>query len=45
MVYFNTGLAQNLGHINVFLELWTQLFQENLDTGQLAKKLEGILEG
>ena len=23
---FNTGLVQNLGHINVFLELWAQLF-------------------
>ena len=32
LVYFNTGLTQNLGHINVFLELWAQLFQENLGT-------------
>ena len=28
----NTGLVQNLGHIIVFLELWAQLFQENLGT-------------
>ena len=39
--YFNTGLVQNLGHINIFLELWAQLFQENLGTRQLAIKLEG----
>ena len=32
LVYFNTGLVQNLGHIIVFLELWAQLFQENLGT-------------
>ena len=32
---------ETLGHINVFfLELWAQLFQENLDTCQLAIKLE-----
>ena len=30
MVYFNTGLVQNLGRINVFLELWAQLYKENL---------------
>ena len=32
LVYFSTGLVQNLEHINVFLELWAQLFQENLGT-------------
>ena len=32
---------QNLRHINVFLELWAQLFQENLGTSRLAIKLEG----
>ena len=41
LVYFNTGLVQNFGHINVFLELWTQLFKENLGTRRLAIKLEG----
>ena len=41
MVYFNTGLVRNLGHINVFLQLWAQLFQENLGTRRLAIKLEG----
>ena len=38
---FNTGLVQSLGHINVFLELWVQLFKENLGTRRLAIKLEG----
>ena len=37
----NTGLVQNLGHINVFLELWAQLYKENLGTCRLAIKLEG----
>ena len=37
------GTVQSLEHINVFLELWAQLFQENLGTHQLAKKLEGTL--
>ena len=41
LVYFNTGLVQNLGHINVFLELWTQLLKENLGTRRLTIKLEG----
>ena len=41
MVYFNTGLVQNLGHITVFLELWAQLFKENLGTRRLAMKLWG----
>ena len=36
-----TGLVQNLGHINVFLEVWAQLFKENLGTCRLAIKLEG----
>ena len=40
-MYFNTELVQNLGHINVFLELWAQLFKENLGTCRLAIKLEG----
>ena len=31
-VYFNTGFVQNLGHLNVFLEFWAHLFQENLGT-------------
>ena len=31
-VYFNTGLVQNLGHLNVFLHLRAQLFPENLGT-------------
>ena len=39
--YFNTGLVQNLGHINVFLELWAQLFKDNLGTRRLAIKLKG----
>ena len=39
LVYFNTGLVQNLGHRNVFLELWAQLIKENLRTRQLAIKL------
>ena len=43
MVYFHAGLVQNLGHINVFLELGAQLFQENLGTRRLALKLEGTL--
>ena len=42
-VYFNTGLVQNLGHLNVFLEFWEQLFQENLGTRRLALKLEGTV--
>ena len=42
--YFNTQLVQKLGHINIFLELWAELFQENLGTGQLAIKLEGTLK-
>ena len=41
LVYFNTGLVRNLGHINAFLELWAQLFKENLGTRWLAIKLEG----
>ena len=41
MVYINTGLVRNLGHINVFLELWAQLLKENLGTRRLAIKLEG----
>ena len=41
MVYFNTGLVQNLGHINVVLELWAQVFKENLGSRRLAIKLEG----
>ena len=41
LVYFNTGLVQNLGHINVFLGLWAQLLQENLGTRRLAIKLKG----
>ena len=36
-----TGLVQNLGNIIVFLELWAQLFEENLGTRRLAMKLEG----
>ena len=40
-----TPLVQKLGHINVFLELWAQLFQENLGTARLAMKLEGRLGG
>ena len=40
MVYFNTGLVQNLGHVNVFLEIWAQLFKENLGTCRLTIKLE-----
>ena len=43
MVYFNTRLVQKSGHINVFLDLWAQLFQENLDTCRLATKFEGTL--
>ena len=42
LVYINTGLVWNLGHINVFLGLWAQLFKENLGTRCLAIKLEGI---
>ena len=30
LVCFNTQLVRKLGHINIFLELWAQLFQENL---------------
>ena len=41
LVCFITGVVQNLGHINVFLELWAQLFKENLGTHWLAIKLEG----
>ena len=35
-------LVQNLEHINVFLELWAQLFKkiQNLGNHQLAIKLE-----
>ena len=40
MVQFNTGLVRNLGHINVFLGLWAQLFKETLGTHRLAIKLE-----
>ena len=42
-MYFSTRLVRKLGHINVFLELWAQLFQENLGTRRLAIKLEGTL--
>ena len=35
-VYFNNELAQNLGHTNILLEHWAQLFQKNLGTRQLA---------
>ena len=40
--YLITGLVQNLGHIPVivFLELWAQLFKENLGIRQLAIKLK-----
>ena len=38
---FTTELVQNLGYI--FLQLWKQLFQKNLGTRQIFKKLEGIL--
>ena len=38
---FDTGLVQNLGHINIFLELWAQLFKEHLGTRRLAIKLKG----
>ena len=31
----------SLRHIHAFLELWAQLFEENLGTRQLAIKLEG----
>ena len=41
LVYINTGLVRNLGHINVFLGLWAQLFKENLGTRRLAIKFEG----
>ena len=41
LVYFNTGLVRNLGHVNVFLELWAQLYKENLGTCRLAIKLGG----
>ena len=41
MVYFNTELVQNLGHINVFLGVWAQLFYDNLGTRRLAIELEG----
>ena len=41
LVYFNTGLVRKLEHINVFLELWAHLFEENLGTCRLAIKLEG----
>ena len=40
-VYVTTGLVRNLGHINIFLELWAQLFKQNLGTRQLGIKLEG----
>ena len=43
LVYLNTELDQNCGHVNAFLELWAQLFQENLGTRQSAKMLEEIL--
>ena len=39
--YFDTGLVWNLGHINVFLELWTQLSLDNLGTRRLAIEVEG----
>ena len=41
LVYFTYKLIQNLGHINIFLQYCTQLFQENLCTCRLAQKLEG----
>ena len=41
LVYFNTGLAGNLGHIKVFLGLWAQWFKENLGTRRLTIMLEG----
>ena len=40
LVYINTGLVQNLWHINIFLGLWAQLFKENLDTRRLAIQFE-----
>ena len=43
LVYFNTRSVRKLGHTNIFLEFWAQLFQETLGTGQLAIKLEGTL--
>ena len=43
MLCLNTELAQNLRHVNILLMLWAQLFEENLGIGQLAEKLEGIL--
>ena len=45
LVHFNTKLVQNLGHIHepVFLQLWAQLFQENLGTFRSAKMLERTL--
>ena len=32
----NNQLVQNLGHINILLEHWAQLLQENLGTGRLV---------
>ena len=43
LVYCNTRLVWKFGDINVFLELWAQMFQENLGTPWLAIKLGGTL--
>ena len=40
---FDTGLVQNLGHINIILQLWAQMCRKNLATHRFAKKLEGTL--
>ena len=36
-----TRLVRKLGHINVVLEIWAQLFQENLGTGRFLHKVRG----
>ena len=42
-MYLNNKLVQNLEHINILLEHWAQLFEENLGTRQLAQNLGGTL--
>ena len=41
--YFDTELVQKLAYKNLFLQLWAQLFWENLGIRRLAKNFEGIL--
>ena len=39
----DTGLVQNLRHINLVSQVWVQLFRENLGSSRFSKKLKETL--